>query len=199
MRVNALALLSNGDLVAGCGYKYSANGPVVQGGKVTRWTGAAWVALDPQPSNLIVNTLALSPTGELISGVGTNVYGTDPDSSRLNGWDGTSWRALTHVTHLNVNGEILALDTFPNGDVVAGGRFLGIENVLANRIARRNGSTWVGLGTGMNNPVILWRAARSPPRMASRSRQSVSRVGTGVRGRRSGTGRGTQAPSRRFG
>lgn len=48
-----------------------------------------------------------------------------------------------------MNQSVLSLGLMPNGDVVAGGLF----TLPTTRLARWNGSTWTGFGTGMNNAV----------------------------------------------
>ena len=49
--------------------------------------------------------------------------------------------------------SVAALTTLPNGDIIAGGTFTQAGGTSANYIARWNGSNWLPLGSGMNNPV----------------------------------------------
>ncbi|MFY9346021.1 MAG: hypothetical protein WAT39_26260, partial [Planctomycetota bacterium] len=46
-----------------------------------------------------------------------------------------------------------ALLAMPNGDLFAGGSFATAGGNAAARVARWNGSTWAGLGAGVNSPV----------------------------------------------
>ena len=47
-----------------------------------------------------------------------------------------------------LDGDVFALTTLPNGDLVAGGGFLTAGSVTVNHIARFDGSTWSSLGSG---------------------------------------------------
>ncbi|MGK0351868.1 MAG: hypothetical protein ACJAYX_002549 [Planctomycetota bacterium] len=52
----------------------------------------------------------------------------------------------------------------PNGDLYAGGIFVTIDGVAANRVARWDGASWLPLGAGVSNsgwPVtVSWMTAR---------------------------------------
>ncbi|MBL8754439.1 MAG: delta-60 repeat domain-containing protein [Planctomycetes bacterium] len=50
--------------------------------------------------------------------------------------------------------QIHCLAELPNGDVVAGGRFLVADHQIANHVARWNGSQWSALGSGTNGEVF---------------------------------------------
>ena len=52
-----------------------------------------------------------------------------------------------------VNGDVQALTTLPNGDLIAGGLFSVAGGFGANNIARWNGTSWFPLGAGMNGRV----------------------------------------------
>ena len=58
------------------------------------------------------------------------------------------------------NGPVVAILELPNGDLVAGGLFTAAGSVLANNIARWDGTTWRPLGTGTNG--IVTALVRSP-------------------------------------
>ena len=60
-----------------------------------------------------------------------------------------SWSSLGS----GIDGDVSALTTLPNGDLVAGGYFATAGGVSANNIARWNGTTWSPLGSGMNAGV----------------------------------------------
>jgi hypothetical protein len=50
-------------------------------------------------------------------------------------------------------GAVLAHAELPNGDIVVGGDFTSAGGVVANRIARWDGTRWRALGSGMNGSV----------------------------------------------
>src|SRR5262245_58935348 len=50
---------------------------------------------------------------------------------------------------MGLNDWVFAMTTLPNGDLVAGGKFTTAGAVIANNIARWDGSSWSALGTGM--------------------------------------------------
>ncbi len=45
-----------------------------------------------------------------------------------------------------------------SGNLYVGGDFTGIGTVLANRIAKWNGSTWSAFGSGMNDQSVRERS-----------------------------------------
>ncbi|MBL8752756.1 MAG: hypothetical protein JNK15_05600 [Planctomycetes bacterium] len=61
---------------------------------------------------------------------------------------GTTWRP--GVPSGGLDGEVQALLTMPNGDIVAGGLFQVGDSNLVNNIARFDGTTWQPLGSGTN-------------------------------------------------
>lgn len=52
-----------------------------------------------------------------------------------------------------VDGQVSALTTTPNGDLIAGGYFRTAGSVAASAVARWNGRAWAGLGPGLNGGV----------------------------------------------
>jgi hypothetical protein len=140
-QVQALAVLPNGQLVAGG--QFSTSGP---GGSTLRlWTGSSWSSAIAQPNALTITALAVAPTGELhatgFGGLGTAVQ-------RLSGG---SWQPLGMLTPATPI-EFVAMDCLAfatNGDLLVGGIFGSIDGVAANCVARWNGSVWSPLGSGL--------------------------------------------------
>ncbi|MCC7066629.1 MAG: hypothetical protein IT456_27795, partial [Planctomycetes bacterium] len=56
-----------------------------------------------------------------------------------------------------IDGEVRAIASLPNGDLVVGGSFTSAGNVLADNIARWDGTSWSAMGTGTNRPVDALR------------------------------------------
>jgi hypothetical protein len=73
-------------------------------------------------------------------------------------WNGTSWSSLGTGSANGVINTVHALTVFDDGlgggpALYAGGLFTTAGGVTANRIARWNGTSWSGLGTGSANGV----------------------------------------------
>jgi hypothetical protein len=144
--VRTLAVLTNGDLVAG-GQFATAGGVGVN--HIARWDGTNWSALGSgmNGSVFVVTTL---PNGDLVAGGSFSTAG-GVSANRIARWDGTSWSALG--SGMNVNSYVSALAVLPNADLVAGGSFTTAGGVSASRIARWNGASWSALGPGTNYGV----------------------------------------------
>ncbi|HEX6811854.1 MAG TPA: hypothetical protein VF384_09560 [Planctomycetota bacterium] len=64
-------------------------------------------------------------------------------------WNGTTW-----ATFATVDAGINSLVRLANNDLLAGGSFLTIGGVSANRIARWNGTAWSPLGSGIDQSIV---------------------------------------------
>jgi len=62
------------------------------------------------------------------------------------------WQSGFHLP--GVNGSVFALATDSSGNLYVGGLFSSAGGVLANNIAKWNGTTWSALGTGIDNTVM---------------------------------------------
>jgi len=136
--ISALARLSDGTLVAG-GQFAIAGGQ--EAPRLAKFDGSAWSAFMPPPplSHLPVLAVEAMSDSEFVIG-GVNVYR----------WDGQAWQQLGDY----FQGPVLALDSAPDGTIVAGGNFsvfTGTETLT--RVARWDGKAWHALGTGVNDYV----------------------------------------------
>jgi hypothetical protein len=129
--VYALAVLPNGDLVAGGSF---ATAGTVPASNIARWDGANWSALGAGVSGgsgtTSVNALAVMPDGDLIVG-GSFTSAGDVSANGIARWDGTAWSTLGTVTSF-----VRALAVMPNGDLVAGGWFTMASGAPAVNLAR---------------------------------------------------------------
>ena len=144
--VKALAVSPSGVLYAG-GTFQTAGGVTVRG--LARWDGVAWQPVGGLASlpAFYVHALTFLPNGDLIvAGYGTP-SGTLP--GHLARWNGTTWSWLGG----DADGDVFALCTMPNGDLVAGGWFTTIGGTSAASIARWNGTAWSPLGAGFDHAV----------------------------------------------
>jgi hypothetical protein len=141
--VSSLAVLPNGDLVAG-GTFTTAGGQAAN--HIARWDGVNWSPLGSGVGDAAV-ALAVMPNGDLIAGGAFTTAGGQP-ANRIARWDGGNWSPLGSGVG---NNSIRALAVMPNGNLVACGTFTTAGGAAANRIASWNGSNWTALGSGLNN------------------------------------------------
>jgi trimeric autotransporter adhesin len=144
--VNAFAPLPNGDLFAGGEFTASGSVPTNQ---LARWNGSAW---QPTSTGLTdaITSLATQANGELIAG-GRFTAAGGVVVDHVARWNGSTWSPLGSGIPAPPlgNSSVGAVTTLPNGDVLAGGRFVAAGGVPALNIARWNGSAWSALGSGL--------------------------------------------------
>jgi hypothetical protein len=147
--VYSLAVLPNGDLVAG-GNFVTAGG--VPANKIARWSGSIWAPLGSGMGgmNPFVTAMAILPNGDLVAGGRFSSAG-DAVVNSIARWNGLNWAAMG--SGVDGSGGVTALALLRNGDLVAGGSFQSVGGVAVNNIARWNGSTWSPLGSGMDGQV----------------------------------------------
>jgi len=143
--VNALAELSNGDIVAGGVFANAGGEPA---SFIARWDGSQWHPLG-EGLDGPVYALAVLQSGELIVG-GSFEHGGEAFASNIAKWNGNSWVSLGS----GVDNTIRALAILPSGDVVAGGMFTSAGNTAASYIARWDGLAWSPLEAGVDSFVF---------------------------------------------
>lgn len=140
--VRALERLQNGDLVIGGDFTSVAG---VAANYVARWDGAQWHAMGAGfPWR--VETLELMSDGSLVAG---------GDFVGVWRWDGIAWQQLG--TQGGSTRELVAL---PGGVLVAAGNCALSPLGPAVNAAMWNGSSWVGLATGLSHES--WDLTRLP-------------------------------------
>lgn len=120
---------------------------------IAMWDGATWL---PFGSGVQGGVLALlpHPSGDLYVGGQFVTAGGQP-ANYIARWDGTTWSPLGSGATVGffmgspISAIVRALTALPNGDVVAGGDFVGAGGVICQSVARWNGSSWFAMGTGM--------------------------------------------------
>ncbi len=150
--IRALVFLGD-DLYAG-GYLNEIGGITAR--KLAKWDGAAWSALpgDPLGSTDVVEALAVFDDGSgnaLYVGGEFADAGGDTNAANIFRWDGLTLEPLGQGT----NDDVEAIVAW-NGDLYVGGHFNRVyqtdgTEVIANKIARWDGTTWHALGDGMNS------------------------------------------------
>jgi hypothetical protein len=143
--VHALAVLGNGDLVAGGLFTEAGGAPALC---IARWDGLTWSPLGAG-TNGSPRAFAELPNGDLLVGGAFEVAGGVSASSIARWQAATStWSALGAGT----GGAVRALTLAPNGDVLAAGDFTTAGGSAAERIARWNGTGWSPIA-GANWPI----------------------------------------------
>ncbi|MFO0836099.1 MAG: hypothetical protein U0638_14095 [Phycisphaerales bacterium] len=142
--VTALAVLPNGDLIAG-GWFITAGG--LSANRIARWDGTSWSPLG-SGLNAVVNTLKVLPNGDLIAGGNFTAAG-GVAANNIARWDGTMWSPIAE----GMNVGVFALAVLHNGDLIAGGEFGTAGGKLVYGVARWDGSSWSPLGSGMDSGV----------------------------------------------
>jgi hypothetical protein len=136
------------------GGEFTAVGTVVAN-HIAKWDGNVWTPL-AGGLNGIVRDLVVSGNEVYAGGeftMATNSGGVTVAVNRLAKWNGSSWSALGE----GLDGNVLALAAVGT-DIYAGGEFInaftsGGVPVLANRIAKWNGSAWSALDGGVSARV----------------------------------------------
>jgi hypothetical protein len=124
--VRALAVLPNGDLVAG-GVFTTAGG--VAASRIARWDGTSWSPLGSglgAALNDSVFALATRPDGGLVAG-GLFSSAAGSTVNHIARWNGATWVPLGS----GMNNGVLALASLPSGDLVAGGQFTSAGGVVS--------------------------------------------------------------------
>ncbi len=155
-QVNELAVLTNGDVIAGGRFTMAGGAPA---NNIARWNGGSWSALGAGVTSptLFLGVLALVslPDGGFVAGGDFRDAGGSPASfiarwtpGGAGGAGGAgTWSALGGGT----NDWVSVLTLMPTGELVVGGLFRTAGGITVNQIAMWNftTSTWSGLGTGL--------------------------------------------------
>ncbi len=125
--------------------------------RIARWDGSTWTPLGNGLNNSVLSIAGHHGTGPLPHGLyvgGSFTMAGDVAASRVARWDGRSWSALGTAATNGVSSSVLALTVFDDGrgagpGLIAGGTFSTAGGLVANRIARWNGTSWSLLGGGI--------------------------------------------------
>jgi hypothetical protein len=182
--VRALLVLPSGELIAGGSFSVSSGtgAQMLSGSGIARWDGESWT---PVGRGVFTSgagaggVLALTamPNGDLVAG-GTFTHFVAPPCelppcanpiavNHIARYNGTEWLPLGTGTTGNFSpvpggGNVYALATLGNGDLVAGGDFFAAGGAPAAGVARWNGTSWSSMLGGTSAPA-----------------HAITRVGTG--------------------
>ncbi|MCK4657978.1 MAG: hypothetical protein KAV82_00515 [Phycisphaerae bacterium] len=153
----------NGDLYAG-GYLNEIGG--ITAHKIALWNGSVWSALpgDPLGSTDLIRALGTfdDDCGEgLYVGGYFQAAGSNPDANYIFRWDGASLEPLGQ----GANNDVEAFTVW-DGALYVAGQFNRVyqsdgTEVVANKVARWDGTSWHALGDGMNSDASyhVWALA----------------------------------------
>jgi hypothetical protein len=127
---------------------------------IAYWDGGTWTQLGGGANGPVLS-LAVAANGDLVVGGSfTSIGGTS--AAGIARWDGSSWTALGtglggssgNVVDNRFGGPaIRAILPLGNGDLVVGGSFSTAGGTSIDNVAKWNGSSWSGFGSGINGPV----------------------------------------------
>lgn len=150
--VNAVAVLPNGDIIAGGDFDSAGGVPASFIARYTLSTNT-WSAMGEGTNNNI-SALAVLPDGDVVVSGGFQHAGGVLNVNFIARYAPATntWSAMG----LGTDATVTSLAVLPGGDVLAGGYFLQAGGIAANYIARYSPSTntWSALGTGTNNAVL---------------------------------------------
>lgn len=132
--VNALAVLPNGDVIAGGEFDLAGG---VAARAVARWDGSAWWPLGAGLSSPwgTAHAVAVLPDGDVVVAGRFDMAGTVA-ANHIARWDGTAWSALGAGLGGNPDPMAQALTGLTNGDVIVGGSFFTADNQVSAGLAR---------------------------------------------------------------
>jgi trimeric autotransporter adhesin len=135
VRVYALAVLDNGELVAG-GTFSRAGGVTVN--SIARWDGEDWHPMGGGMGGGIqgptVFALAVLPNGDVIAGGDFETAGAVP-AQNIARWDGVAWNPLESGLRGQSPRTVAALAVMPDGRLAAGGSFTSAGPHVSSRLA----------------------------------------------------------------
>lgn len=162
MEVRALTVYA-GNLIVGGNFTAVGCWPGVPANCIAQWNGSNWSALGSGMSGGMPVTVVYALTvygGQLIAGGNFHMAG-GATANCIARWNGSSWSNLAQgMSAFFYLPMVFALEVY-GSDLIAGGMFDTAGTARTNHIARWNGSTWLTMGSGMNNSVTaleVWGA-----------------------------------------
>lgn len=131
----------------------SARGLAVFDPATNDWStlGSAGITAANNPRAGRITATASMPNGDLVvAGTLETIDGVAAQKIAI--WNGSTWAPLGagfNYTRHPAATEVHALAVLPNGDLIAGGNFDRAGGLVANGIARWDGSAWQTMGSGV--------------------------------------------------
>ena len=146
VRVDAVAVMPNGDLVVAGLFDFAGGAPIAD---LARWDGTAWHAIPGVPPYSLGfgrAVLLVTANGDLLL-TGVTFWPSSPSGAGIGmaRWDGATWHPVGEGFSIPPS-SVLEL---PDGDLVAGGFFTSAGSQPLDGIARWNGSAWQPIANGL--------------------------------------------------
>ena len=150
--VEAMVIDAQGNLYVGGSFREMGG---ISALRIAKWDGSQWHAMgtglgfNGTYASQSVKALVIGPNGQIYAGG----FFAEAGSTTVNNiarWDGSQWRPLgTGLIDSSPAVNAMAFDA--SGNLFATGRFnwLGDNTPISSGIAKWNGSTWSGVGTGL--------------------------------------------------
>ncbi|MCU0862754.1 MAG: hypothetical protein MUC36_03090 [Planctomycetes bacterium] len=151
LSIHAILIASNGNVVV-CGQH---SGAMVS--NVAMWNGSTWTQLGTAVQ-VVPRALQELPNGDIL------VAGTRQvtvNSIPIARWNGTAWTTVATIRSgltPPLEEGLHTLCSLANGDLIAAGNFIAVEDVGAQSAAVLAGGTWRPLQTGIDGAVHVVRA-----------------------------------------
>jgi hypothetical protein len=122
--------------------------------RIGRWNGSTWASLGTGRANGVNDVVSvITVNGHDIYVGGSFTQAGDITANRIARWNGTTWSAfISGFNNNGVNGTVYAI-AVSLGKVYVGGNFSRAGGLLANNIAKWDGSGWSQLGNGLDDVV----------------------------------------------
>lgn len=116
---------------------------------IARGTVGAWQPLGSGVQGGEVLAVATMPNGDIVAaGDFTSAGGVN--ANRIARWNGSVWSTLGTGVGTGLGQRVHALAVYPNGTLVAAGKFTQAGSQSVNNIAAWNGSSWSAMGNGFD-------------------------------------------------
>lgn len=160
LAVNGSDVYAGGFFSAICGNS-DCNTDNIAVNHIAKWDGTQWSALN-NGVNGLVYTVAMSGNDLLVGGEFDALCGNadcttgNTPAFHIAKWDSSNWSVLGNGVRTNV--QALAVDganVYAGGvlDAICGNAACNTNNLIANRLAKWDGSQWSALGSGVNDVV----------------------------------------------
>jgi hypothetical protein len=113
---------------------------------IAKWDGSSWIALGSGLNNTVS---AIAASNGVVYACGNFTTAGGLSVNRIAKWDGASWSALGSGLVGNSSGAAAMVVALNGNNVYVGGTFTNAGTALALGIAKWDGASWSGLGSGL--------------------------------------------------
>lgn len=140
--VNAIAIDGGGNVYAGGSFS----------SYISKWNGSVWSTLGTGTNNSVTAIVIDNNNNVYAGGWFTTAGGVS--ANRIAKWNGSAWSALGTGLNGTSNVAVYSLAIEGSSNLYVGGYFTSAGGIVANNIAKWNGSSWSALGAGLDHYVL---------------------------------------------